>query len=170
MPHPPWPAHAQAPGGDAPLDPWAPLTWSPPTALDPGRLLPIVVGAGLGAEQGDRPCAYALAGEIQRRLAAGHARDDAPSPLVCCDVWYLNHNALRALPTIAVGPPEHNALSAFLVGRLPRVLSVDERLAVHLDLYGHEPVVCCWGVDAAATAQACRAFAQRYLRAWLKGV
>lgn len=144
---------------------------------DVERIIPIVVGASLAAEQGDRPPAQALAVMIEQHLdAIDHAgapadpgeRTPAVRPVVCTDLWFLNHDDLRARPTIAVGAPEHNALSAFLIGRLPRVFSIDGRMAIHLDLRHRELVACCWGVNAASTAQACAIFAQRHLPAWLR--
>jgi hypothetical protein len=134
-----------------------------PDPTDPSRSLPIVVGAHPLAEIEDRPIAGAL-------LRAVHARTgpDYPlAPLVLTDLWYLNTDALRARPTISIGRPECNALSAFVADKLPSVHAVDGRSVVLLDPELHEPVACCWGVDSVSTAEAVHAFSTRWLDRFL---
>src|SRR5688572_24965151 len=95
---------------------------------DARRLVAVVVGAHPRAELTDRPIAY----HLRDRMAAwlGSAGEQAPSltPLVCSDVWYLNDDELRRRPTVSIGPPESNALTAMLAGRLPSALAVDDVL------------------------------------------
>ncbi|MEM6757638.1 MAG: hypothetical protein AAF586_10765, partial [Planctomycetota bacterium] len=89
---------------------------SPPDA--PHRVL-IVVGAHLRAEAADRPLAYRLIEEIENwkeRFAEQLGVEIEPT--VCTDLWYLNHEELRSLPTICVGGPGVNALSAYLAKHL----------------------------------------------------
>ncbi len=131
--------------------------------LPPERALPIVVGAHLRAEMEDRPWAAALRDALAS--AAGHSFPLVP--VVVTDLWYLNSDPLRAQPTVSVGHPEVNALSAFLADKLPSVLAIDDRLIVQLDPELVEPVACCWGVDATATGEAVSAFLDRWCRPFL---
>ncbi len=128
---------------------------------DPRQLLLIVVGAHPRAELTDRPVAYRLRDRMLAWLQArpGHTL----APLVVSDIWYLNDDELRARPTVSIGPPAINALTAMLAGKLPSAFVVDDVLIVQLDPGLAEPVACCWGNDAAGTLAAAEAFCQRYL-------
>ena len=137
--------------------------------LEPDSLLLIVVGAHLRAELFDRPTAYSL----QHAAASWIGRSappDAPAlvPLVCTDIWCLNQPELRGRPTIALGGPEVNALSAMLAARLPSVFSIRDKYAVHLDLTFGDLVALCWGADGSATASGVEAFRERYLVGFLR--
>jgi hypothetical protein len=126
--------------------------------ISPERVLPIVVGAQLAAEVEDRPIAAALGTALVRA-----APERFPlTVVVVTDLWYLNSEPLRSQPTISVGRPDANALSAYLADKLPSALSVDGRWMVQLDPEMVEPVVCCWGSDAAGTAEAARMFMARW--------
>lgn len=134
-----------------------------PDPVNPTEALPIVVGAHVRAEVEDRPIAAAL-----REAILARAPDSFPlAPVVMTDLWYLNTDALRAQPTIAIGRPEVNALTAFLADKLPSVLAADDRFVVLLDPELTDPAACCWGVDAAATAEAVQAFADRWAEVFL---
>jgi len=45
--------------------------------------------------------------------------------LVCSDVWYLNNDPLRSRPTISIGGPGVNALSAYLADKLPSAFAIE---------------------------------------------
>lgn len=126
-------------------------------------LVVLVVGASLAAEQIDRPIAAYLA--VQ--LAAAAPQGSSLAPAVVTDLWYLNHAPLRMHPAVAIGPADRNAFSAFLLGRLPRVFSIDHRLSIHLDLHLESLVACLHGVDAQAGAEAAAIFLERYAAGWL---
>ncbi len=130
---------------------------------DTDRVILIVTGAHLRAETGDRPLAYRLRGRMLKWL--GHdGRDDPDAPVVVCsDLWYLNRDELRVRPTVSIGGPGVNALSAFLGDKLPSAFAVEGVLVVQLDLEFEDRMACCWGVDHAATAAAVDVFAERYL-------
>ena len=85
------------------------------------------------------------------------------SVVVCSDLWYLNAGGLRGRPTISVGGPGVNALSAHLRGRIPIAFAVEDVLMVQVDLDFVDLSACCWGVDHRATVLALDAFVQRYL-------
>lgn len=131
----------------------------------PSCLLPVVVGAHLRAEMGDRPSAYAL----RERLASiAEGEGVRLAPVVVTDLWYLNQDVLRVRPTVSVGNPEINALSAALASRLPSALAIDDRLLVQFDPEWTDQVACCWGVDHQATARAAGIFAERYAQAFVR--
>lgn len=109
--------------------------------VETDRLLPIVVGIRLHAELGDRPLAYCVEKEARRILAdlrggdVGSDTDAQPpsnparpalAPVVVSDVLYLNSDALRSRPTISIGGPGVNALSANLVDELPTALAIED--------------------------------------------
>lgn len=143
--------------------------------LDPSRLILIVTGSHLKAEAADRPIAYRLRERMSRWLGdhsaevkSGGPEKPAPSVVVCSDLWYLNQGALRERPTVSVGGPSVNALSAYLGTRLPSALAVEGVMLVQADLEFVDAVACCWGVDAGATLSAVDAFADRYLDQFMR--
>lgn len=143
---------------------------SPPQAPLIDGLLLIVVGANLSAEFHDRPTAESLRTNLIQRLA-DPARDDPAqplNPLVCTDIWYLNNDELRRRPTISVGAPDVNALTAHLASRLPSALAVDGRYMIHLDLECIEPLAACWGSTHAETSTAVTAFVTRFAHGFLE--
>jgi hypothetical protein len=156
-----------------------PVSSSP--AIETSTLLLIVVGAHPKAEMGDRPTAYRLRQRMLDALSAKAARGvaegesdaavfSAMTPLVVTDVWYLNDASLRDCPTVAIGAPGVNALSAYLGDKLPGALVFDDVFMVQLDPAINDSadlVACCWGVSSEATASAADAFASRYLSDFL---
>lgn len=134
------------------------------------RLFLIVTGAHLKAEAADRPLAYGLRKRMLDALAARGEADDPlrPRVLVCSDVWYLNNDPLRARPTVSIGGPGVNALSAYLGDKLPSAFAVENVLLVQADLDFVDVIACCWGRDDAATAAAVEAFADKYLDAFIE--
>src|SRR5262245_36991313 len=135
--------------------------------LDPARLLLVVVGAHLRAECGDRPLGYRLQSAISAWLER-NPPDEPLRPIVCSDLWYLNAVELMRRPTIAVGRPQYNAVSAYLANRLPAVLVIDQRLQVQLDPEFVTLQACVWGADGPATAAGVELFEKRYLEPFLR--
>jgi|GEM_PF-207925 len=163
----------------------------------PRPMILIVVGAHLRAEAADRPIAYALREKVLAWLDARGGAANVPAPatpgeggegaeagageqdpglprpghpctvVVCTDVWYLNDASLRVWPTISVGGPGVNALSAYLADKLPGVLVVDDVLMIQMDPELRETTAAVWGVDHRATVSAAEAFAERYLDGFL---
>lgn len=130
----------------------------------------IVVGADLRAETMDRPIAQALQRGINTLLgkeAAAMGRTLA-SAVVCTDVLYLNSNHLRLCPTISLGGPDLNALSAYLIGRVPPVFAVEGRYAIHADPQREQLAACVWGVDATNTAHAMDVFCSKHLSGFVQ--
>lgn len=133
--------------------------------METDRLILIVTGTHLDAERTDRAIAYGLRERVAGWLSRQGERVEV---LVCSDVWYLNHDDLRAMPTISVGGPSVNALAAFFADKLPSTLAVDGVFVVQADPEFDEPVASCWGSTASGTAAAVDAFADRYLDEFMR--
>ncbi|MEO1235954.1 MAG: hypothetical protein AAFX76_04120 [Planctomycetota bacterium] len=138
-------------------------------ADSPHRVM-IVVGSHLRAEQADRPLAYRLVEEIENwkeeyQAVLGVEID----PTVCTDLWYLNHDELRSLPTVCIGGPGVNALSAYLAQHL----SDDNKRAdvlLQIDPDFTDLQACVWGTDHELTAHGVQLFVDRYLDGYLRAV
>ncbi|MDX9910424.1 MAG: hypothetical protein RBS39_01195 [Phycisphaerales bacterium] len=124
----------------------------------------VVAGASLRAESEDRVIAQAVRDAANSRLSDRSQRPDA---LVCSDVWYLSHDVLHELPTISVGPPENNALTARLADSLPAAFAIDGRMLVQFDARGGDPRACVWGDTPHGTASAADVFVERFLDQFL---
>jgi len=137
------------------------------STVDPGQLLLIVVGAHLEAELTDRPLGYRVQDDVVRWQRKNP--EALPlAPMVCTDLWYLNASELMLRPTISVGRPEHNAVSAYFANRLPTALVIDRSLQVQLDPEFVTLQACVWGVDGPATSSGVDLFVQRYLEPFLR--
>ncbi len=124
-------------------------------------LIMIVVGSSLHAEVGDRPTAYRLARRVEDHLE--QIEGTRARCLVCSDLWYLNDAPLRHCPTISLGGPNRNALTAYLRDKVPSAFAIDGSLLVQVDLSYGQLDACCWGADDRLTAEAVDAFTERYL-------
>lgn len=144
--------------------------------VDVDRLIPIVTGVQLNAELGDRPLAYrveAEAKEILGRLIGPPEAGGPPrlAPAVVSDVFYLNHEPLQTRPTISIGGPGMNALSAALVNELPTVVAIENVLVVQMDLEWNDVRCAVWGMDHLDTVRAVELFLTKgYLETFLRGV
>lgn len=138
--------------------------------MDLDRLVLIVTGAHLRSESGDRPIAYRL----REAMLDWRDRNNPGEPifdvLVCSDVWYLNNEELHLLPTISVGGPGVNALTANLGDKIPAAFVIENDLIVQVDLDFAELRAVIWGMDHAATIRAADAFVEKYLETWLTEV
>jgi len=122
--------------------------------IDTDETIVLVTGTALTAEERDRPTAYTLKAEIDRR-GDGHTYRRA---VVVGDVWYLENRIFHLNPTIAIGGPGANGVASELAESLPTLLSVDERVFVQADFEGDLKRASLWGVDARATAEAVEMF------------
>lgn len=135
--------------------------------INEDRLILIVTGAHLRAEVDDRPIAYGLRRKMLDWLGSHAIAGDATTVVVCSDVWYLNQDSLRSRPTVSIGGPGVNALSAYLADKLPSAFAIENVLLVQADLDFVDVAACCWGVRGDATGAAVDAFAERYLDAFM---
>jgi hypothetical protein len=123
--------------------------------VDTEETVVLVTGASLTAEERDRPLAYLLKAEIDRR-GAGHAYRRA---VVVADLWYLDNRIFHLNPTVAIGGPGVNGLAQELAESLPTVFNRDDQVFVQADFEGELKRAALWGVNAAATAAAVEVFA-----------
>ena len=127
--------------------------------IDTDETVVLVTGTSLTAEERDRPIAYSLKAEIDRR-GIGHAYRRA---VVVGDRWYLENRIFHLNPTIAIGGPGANAVAAELADALPAVLSLEERVFVQADFDADVKRASLWGADARSTAAAVEAVVGRGL-------
>jgi hypothetical protein len=133
----------------------------------PARLLLIVTGSTLRAEQVDRPLAYYLQQRIYHVLESS---DLGPfQVLVVADFRWIHDEPLQKLPTISVGGPGVNALAhRWWREELPLSLEVDGQYYIQA---GSEPNVLrasIWGMDNATTQIAVSVFVDRFLPQFLE--
>ena len=131
------------------------------------QLLAVVVGGHPRSEISDRPLAEWLVRAIRERLAASGDLGGR-IPVVVTDLWFLNDRDLMSQPSIAIGDPTRNAVTAWQATRLPRSLVVDGSFAIHCDPEFLDGGVCLWGEGAAGLDAAFEAFATRYLDRYLR--
>ncbi|MEX2215800.1 MAG: hypothetical protein WD768_16940 [Phycisphaeraceae bacterium] len=138
---------------------------------DPANLLLVVVGAHLRAETADRPLAYRLVERIRAWLEKhGQAINPPVMPIVCSDIWYVNDEALQGRPTISVGGPGVNALSAYYHQKLKTAVARSDDYLIQLDPEFVDLRVSVWGRDHNLTVAALEVFVSKYLDAYLRAV
>jgi hypothetical protein len=132
------------------------------------RLLLIVTGSTLRAEELDRPLAYYLKQRVEQYLAA-HEPDCGPMEVrVVADFRWIHEEPLQKLPTISVGGPGVNALAHRWLEEIPVSLAVDERYYLQMDPDLEEPRASVWGMDNATTQIAVSVFVDRFLPRFLE--
>jgi hypothetical protein len=124
--------------------------------VDTDETVVLVTGTSLRSEEADRPLAYWIKQEVDRR-GAGHAYRRA---VVVGDRWYLENGVFQLNPTIAIGGPGVNGVSAEFAESLPMAWSRDERVFVQADFTGDLRRAALWGADAEATTLAVEHFLQ----------
>ena len=125
--------------------------------IDTDETVVLVTGTALTAEERDRPTAYTLKVEIDRR-GDGHTYRRA---VVVGDIWYLENRIFHLNPTIAIGGPGANAVAAEFAQGLPTLVNVDDRVFMQADFDAELKRASLWGVDAASTAQAVEMFVRQ---------
>ena len=122
--------------------------------VDTDETIVLVTGSSPAAEERDRPLAYRLKAEIDRR-GAGHAYRRA---VVVADLWYLQNRTFHLNPTIAIGGPGANGVSHDFAETLPTIYSREERVFVQADFEREPKRATLWGVDASCTSAAVDVF------------
>lgn len=141
------------------------------SGLETSNTLLIVVGAHLRAEIADRPLAYALRDHALKWLA--DHRDQLNINLgitVCCDIWYLNNEKLQHCPTISLGGPGVNALSAYYSQRLKQDTNEEQHVLIQIDPEFTDLSVCIWGSNHDLTVKGMDLFINQYLDGYLRAV
>lgn len=130
----------------------------------PERMLLIVTGSTLRAEEVDRPLAYYLKQQVEIQI---EAELDPPSVRVIADFRWLHEESLQRLPTISIGGPGVNALAQQWLEDLPVSLAIDDQYYIQMDPDLEEPRVSIWGMDNPTTQIATSAFVQKFLPRFL---
>lgn len=113
----------------------------------------IVVGHGILPEEEDRPTAYELKRLIVDRTQGAQDR----SAVVLTDIWALNQEMAEFFPTIAVGGPGVNALTAQIYEELPVAFTRDQELFIQMNEDGGKRAAV-WGMDHPKTREAVEIF------------
>src|SRR3954447_8045376 len=88
------------------------------------RLLLIVTGRILRAEELDRPLAYYLKQQVE---LASERLGLAFKTLVVSDLGWMNNEPLQVAPTISVGGPGVNVLAQTWLDEVPFSLAIEEQ-------------------------------------------
>jgi hypothetical protein len=138
----------------------------------PLRVLLIVTGSSLRAEEMDRPLAYYLKQQIERSLseAVAEGRDGLEGYVVrvVADIRWIHDEPLQALPTISLGGPGVNALAERWLEEVPVSLAFNERYFIQMDPDLTELHASVWGMDNATTQIAVSVFVDRFLPRFLE--
>ncbi|MEE9405069.1 MAG: hypothetical protein V3V20_09250 [Algisphaera sp.] len=130
----------------------------------------VVVGAHLRAEEADRPLAYRLIQAIEHWIERHRDLLEVKIvPAVCSDLWYLSHDDLRRLPTVCIGGPGVNTLSAYLAQHLVEEDRGAEVL-LQIDPEFTDLQACVWGMNHELTAHGVELFMKQYLDGYLRAV
>lgn len=139
----------------------------------PLRLLLIVTGSTLRAEELDRPLGYYLKQRIEQSLqaAVAHGREGLDDYIVrvIADFRWIHDEPLQSLPTISLGGPGVNALASRWLEEVPVSLAYGERYFIQMDPELAEIRASVWGMDNAATQIAVSVFLDRFLPRFLDG-
>jgi hypothetical protein len=127
--------------------------------IDTDETILIVTGGGISAEERDRPLAYWLKNEIDRR-GSGHRFRRA---VVVSDAWYVENRVFHLNPAVMIGGPGVNLGAREFAEKLPIVVAEGEQAFVQSGDVHEVPKVCLWGIDASGTARAVRIFVEREL-------
>lgn len=127
------------------------------------RLLLVVTGSTLKAEELDRPLGYYLKQRIETYAAENEADLGRWKVRVVADFRWIHDEPLQKLPTISVGGPGVNALAHRWLEDVPVSFAVDDRYYLQLDPDFEDPRVSIWGMDNATTQIAVSVFLDRFL-------
>ncbi len=138
----------------------------------PLRLLLIVTGSTLRAEEVDRPLGYYLKQRIEQALseavAVGRGGLEDYLVRVVADFRWIHDEPFQRLPTISLGGPGVNALAHRWLEEVPVSLAYSERYFIQMDPDLTEPRVSIWGMDNATTQIAVSVFVDRFLPRFLE--
>ncbi len=133
------------------------------------RLLLIVTGSTLRAEQMDRPLAYYLKQRIEQAIKAAPGDGLAGYQVaVIADFRWIHDESLQDSPTITVGGPGVNELTHRWLEEVPVALAFNERYFIQLDPDLEEAQASIWGMDNPTTQIAVAVFLDRFLPRFLE--
>jgi len=138
----------------------------------PVRLLLIVTGSTLRAEELDRPLGYYLKQRIEQALseALANGREDLGNYVVrvIADFRWIHDEPLQNLPTISLGGPGVNALAHRWLEEVPVSMAYSERYFIQMDPDLAEVRASVWGMDNTTTQIAVSVFVDRFLPRFLE--
>jgi len=138
----------------------------------PLRVLLIVTGSTLRAEEMDRPLGYYLKQRVERSLseAIADGRDGLEGYVVrvVADFRWIHDDPLQSLPTISLGGPGVNALAHRWLEDVPVSLAFNDRYFIQMDPDLAEPRASIWGMDNSTTQIAVSVFVDRFLPRFLE--
>ena len=158
---------------NAPREPQQPEREEDAGGMEIGDFILVVVGAHLRAEMADRPLAYQLCQRIGDWLQQHNDLLQIDLvPIVCSDIWYVNQETLQQRPTISIGGPGVNALSAYwwTQKKINTAVVQDDKMVIQLDPEFIDLRVSIWGMDHDLTVKALDIFCEKYLADYLKAV
>jgi len=126
--------------------------------LDVNETILIVVGADIKPEQKDRPLAYWLQKQIDK--AGGFERTPFSKCIVITDALFNNDKIIQACPTISIGGPGVNRVTAELINKLPVYISEDYRYYIQCDDKPGKNRVLIWGMDQETSSGALNVFVE----------
>lgn len=134
------------------------------------RLILIVVGTELRAEEADRPLAYYLRQQILKALA-DRGEDEDTAVFVVADLLWLGDVELQDNPTISLGGPGVNLLSRRWIDDppIPIAMAVDDDYYIQMDPELDDLYASVWGMNNPSTQIAVNAFLHRFLPMFLDG-
>jgi hypothetical protein len=136
-------------------------------APTPAKLVLIVTGSTLRAEEVDRPLAYYLKQRIEQYLADHELPGEPIGVRVVADFRWIHDEPLQSMPTISIGGPGANALAHRWLEEVPVSLAVDERYYLQMDPDLDEPRASIWGMDNPTTQIGVSVFIDRFLPRFL---
>ena len=137
-------------------------------ATPSARLMLIVTGSTLRAEEVDRPLAYYLKQRIEQYQEENEPSGGPLTVRVIADFRWIHDKPLQTLPTISVGGPGVNALAQGWLEEVPVTLAVDDRYYLQMDPDLDEPRVSIWGMDNPTTQIAVAVFLERFFPRFLE--
>lgn len=140
------------------------------------RLLLIVTGSTLRAEEMDRPLGYYLKQRIEEAMSANLPAAGSKDPVdlsdyqvrVIADFRWIHDEFLQGLPTISLGGPGVNALAHRWLEEVPISLAYNDRFFIQMDPELLEPRVSIWGMDNPTTQIAVSVFLDKFLPSYLQ--
>jgi len=124
--------------------------------LDVNQTILIVVGSEIKPEEKDRPLAY----KLQQRIAQSDKYGKLPfrKCIVISDILFEKDKIIQVCPTISIGGPGVNLVSARLVEKLPVHINKNNRYFIQYDKNPKNNRVSLWGMDQATTNEAIDTF------------
>ena len=135
------------------------------------RLLLIVTGSTLRAEEMDRPLGYYLKQRIEQSIheliLTGQRDLEDYVVRVVADFRWIHDEPMQNAPTISLGGPGVNALAHRWLEEMPIALAFSDRYFIQMDPNLAEPRASIWGMDNATTQIAVSVFIDQFLRHFL---